>query len=219
MRRIIFIFLLFISAVSAINAQDNILKRNGEEVQAKVTDVGKTEIKYKKFSNLSGPEYVMLVSDIFMITYENGDKDVFEESTETNELSASSVESENASIPDEVTEFTESTPDDTDYALLHVYRSSFMGAAISYDLHLDDQVICRVKYKSKETIRIDKEGLYTLWARTETRTELPIDIQLGNEYYIRCSVKMGVAVGRPQLEIVDNKTGIKEFNSVKDKKK
>ncbi|MDR2146670.1 MAG: DUF2846 domain-containing protein, partial [Tannerella sp.] len=86
-----------------------------------------------------------------------------------------------------------------DCALLHIYRpGSMMGMAISYDLHLGDEVIFRVKNKSKTTIRITEEGLKTLWAKTETREELPVDIQLGHEYYIRCGLGMGAFVGRPR---------------------
>jgi hypothetical protein len=68
------------------------------------------------------------------------------------------------------------------------------------------------------TVKIDREGLITLWARTETKTELPIDIRFGNEYYIRCSISMGAFVGRPRLEQVDNKTGKLEIQSISDKK-
>jgi hypothetical protein len=106
-----------------------------------------------------------------------------------------------------------------DYALLHIYRHSGVGALMGFDLHLGDSVICRVKNKWKETVKIDKDGLHTLWARTESKTEIPIDIRFGNEYYIRCSVAMGVLVGRPKLELVDNKTGELEFRSISEKKK
>lgn len=58
---------------------DIILKRDGEEVPAKVIEVGLYEIKYKKCSNLEGPTYLIPKSDVFMITYSNGSKDVFKE--------------------------------------------------------------------------------------------------------------------------------------------
>jgi len=105
------------------------------------------------------------------------------------------------------------------YALLHVYRTGGAGALISFDLHLGDTVICRVSNNSKATVKIDKDGLNTLWARTETKTELPIDIQFGKEYYIRCHLVMGAFVGRPRLEIVDNQIGKNEFQAVAQKKK
>lgn len=104
---------------------------------------------------------------------------------------------------------------DADYALLHVYRRSGVGAFISFDLHLGDTVICRVSNKWKKTIKIRKDGLNTLWARTEVKKELPVNIKYGNEYYVRCSITMGAFVGHPKLELVDNETGKAEFQSIR----
>jgi hypothetical protein len=106
-----------------------------------------------------------------------------------------------------------------DYALLHVYRYGGTGALISYDLHLGDTLIGRVSSNWKKTIKITKDGLSTLWARTEAKAELPIDIQFGREYYVRCRVVMGAFVGRPKLELVNSQTGKMEFQSVKTKNK
>lgn len=103
----------------------------------------------------------------------------------------------------------------SDYAVLHIYRNSPIGAIINYDLYLGDSVICRVSNKWKKTIKIRKDGLNTLWAKTEAKKELPINIKIGNEYYIRCEIVMGILLGRPNLELVDNKTGRVEFQSNK----
>ena len=105
-------------------------------------------------------------------------------------------------------------PEDADYALLHIYRYSGTGMIINYDLHLGDSVICSVKNRTKLTLKIDKKGPNILWAKTETKKEIPIDIEMGKEYYIRCSVSMGIIMGRPEIEIVDNQTGKAEFNSM-----
>jgi hypothetical protein len=107
---------------------------------------------------------------------------------------------------------------DADYASLHVYRHSGGGVLINYDLHLGDTVICRVNNKWKETIKIHKDGLNTLWARTEAKAELPINIKFGNEYYIRCSLTTGFFVGHPKLELIDNTIGKMEFQSIPEKK-
>lgn len=55
---------------------DVIVLKTGEEVSAKVTEIGQDEIKYKKCDNLSGPTYSMNKSDVFMIKYSNGTKDI-----------------------------------------------------------------------------------------------------------------------------------------------
>lgn len=104
---------------------------------------------------------------------------------------------------------------DMDYALLHIYRFGGAGALVGYDIHLGDSVICRAKNKWKTTIMIKKDGYNTIWAKTESKVEVPINIQMGHEYYIRCGIKMGFAVGRPTLDLVDNRTGKPEFDSIK----
>ncbi|MEO7992659.1 MAG: hypothetical protein ABI663_24115 [Chryseolinea sp.] len=109
----------------------------------------------------------------------------------------------------------DSTLLNADYALLHIYRQDGVGVLVSYDLHLDDTVICHVSNKWRKTIKIKKEGSYMLWAKTETKEELPIDISFGHEYYIRCGLTMGVFVGRPSLNIVSNETGKDESQSIK----
>jgi hypothetical protein len=102
-----------------------------------------------------------------------------------------------------------------DYALLHVYRFSGAGALVGFDLYLGDSVICRVKNNWKKTIRIRKDGLNTLWARTEVKEELPINIKIGKEYYIRCGITMGALVGRPSIQLVSKDTGESEYRAIK----
>jgi hypothetical protein len=73
----------FISMISLIMistfsySQDVLTKKSGEDIQAKVLEVTSSEIKYKKFDNLNGPTFTILKSDILMIRYENGTKDLF----------------------------------------------------------------------------------------------------------------------------------------------
>ena len=62
-----------------LNAQDVITKRNGDDIEAKVLEVLDSEIKYKKFNFLDGPTYTEKKSEILLIRYENGSKDIFVE--------------------------------------------------------------------------------------------------------------------------------------------
>ena len=75
--------LLFIAAI-LLNicsyAQDLITTTKGEDIQAKVIEVGLNEIKYRKFDNLNGPLITLAKSDIVIIRYENGSKDIFDKS-------------------------------------------------------------------------------------------------------------------------------------------
>ena len=76
----------------ASNAQDLIIKRNGDEIKSKVMEVNLNVIKYKKFDNINGPTFEILKSDVFIIKYENGTKDVF------NTVEQTKNENENSTI-------------------------------------------------------------------------------------------------------------------------
>ncbi len=105
-----------------------------------------------------------------------------------------------------------------DYALLHVYRSGG-GALVSYNLYLGNDTLCRVKNNFAETVKVVKDGRNSLWAKTETKEEVPINIEFGKEYYIHCSIAMGFFVGRPRITIVDPVVGKKEFETILSKQK
>lgn len=60
---------------------DDILLRTGEEIKAKVLEVQEEVIKYKRCDNLNGPIYTIKKSDVFMIKYFNGTKEIIQQST------------------------------------------------------------------------------------------------------------------------------------------
>ena len=75
MKKILFIFVCTL-IIGTTSAQDIILKKNADEIPAKILKVGNTEIEYKKWNNLDGPTYTIATNDIFIIKYQNGSKDI-----------------------------------------------------------------------------------------------------------------------------------------------
>jgi hypothetical protein len=75
--RLLFLLLLFLSHYSY--SQDTIVKNNNEKIVAKIFEINATEIKFKKFNFQDGPTYIELKSNIKMIVYSNGMKEIFEE--------------------------------------------------------------------------------------------------------------------------------------------
>jgi hypothetical protein len=74
------IFTFFICSLSHVaSAQDIIIKKNGDDIKAKVLEITQTEIKYKRFDNLEGPTIIIPIKGILMITYQNGTKETFED--------------------------------------------------------------------------------------------------------------------------------------------
>lgn len=93
MKKLFFIFFLFLFEAAIVSAQDTILFNNGDETLVKVTEVKDTEIKYQLWVNLNGPTYTKKVSDIFMIKYKGGYREVYnnrQQNTEATTISKSS---------------------------------------------------------------------------------------------------------------------------------
>lgn len=84
MKKLILLCAAFAAATVSLQAQDMIVLRNAsaEEIPAKVLEVGDTHIRYRKHTNPDGPIYSLSRSEVFFIRYENGEKEVFEQ-TET----------------------------------------------------------------------------------------------------------------------------------------
>ncbi|MBC8308405.1 MAG: hypothetical protein H8E55_73205, partial [Pelagibacterales bacterium] len=49
----------------------------GDEINAKISEVGESYIKYRKFNNQDGPIYTKSKDEIFYIKYSNGEKEMF----------------------------------------------------------------------------------------------------------------------------------------------
>lgn len=95
-------------------------------------------------------------------------------------------------------------PEDAQYALLYIYRPpAFSGSIISYTTHIDTAEV-RMKNGSAYIIKILKEGPLTVWARTESKKELKLDIKFGQVYFVRCAINMGAFVGVPYLSLNSN---------------
>lgn len=78
-KTLILLFTMISILSYSVRAQDIIIKKDGTRVEAKVSEILDSEVKYKKHENLNGPIYSMQKSDIISIDYENGTKDVFSE--------------------------------------------------------------------------------------------------------------------------------------------
>ncbi|MBA3705282.1 MAG: hypothetical protein H0W84_05110 [Bacteroidetes bacterium] len=68
-----FIITLFVcSSAAKVIAQDTIIFTDGTVVSCKILQVSTDEVKYKKFDNLDGPDFIKRTSEINMIKYKGG---------------------------------------------------------------------------------------------------------------------------------------------------
>lgn len=116
MKKLFALFAMMIYALSMLGA-DIITTKNGKKLEGKVTEITSSEVKYKKASNLNGPTYSLLISDIIKIKYENGEEDVFETTVEGREVSQSGQ-----FVPSSVLSGT--TGAYTDSELLKIYETN-----------------------------------------------------------------------------------------------
>lgn len=75
--RCLLFFMLFAATVGSTFAQDVIYKTDGTREEVKIIQIGNREVQYKKFDNPDGPVYIINKENMVMITYENGDYDLF----------------------------------------------------------------------------------------------------------------------------------------------
>ena len=75
MKNAIMIF-CFLGFANLTNGQDTIFKSNNDIVIAKISEITATEIKYKRYDFQNGPAYIELKSNVKMIIYANGVKEI-----------------------------------------------------------------------------------------------------------------------------------------------
>jgi len=73
----ILLILVLLSFFFNSHSQDLITTTKGEEIKAKVKEIGESTISYYKFDNQAGPLYTKNIETIFQIKYENGTIEIF----------------------------------------------------------------------------------------------------------------------------------------------
>lgn len=81
---------LLVTCVFTSKGQDQIITKKGQEISSKVLEISLSTIRYKKFENLNGPIYNIDKNDVLVIKYQNGTKQVINESQTNQPLAKSS---------------------------------------------------------------------------------------------------------------------------------
>ena len=88
-------------------------------------------------------------------------------------------------------------------AVIYFFRTGFGGGAIKFHVH--DMEGKAVGYLGKNgdnfTITVDP-GQHQYWSRAARRNDVILNVEAGKVYYVKGTVNMGFAVGRPVLEEV-----------------
>lgn len=109
----------------------------------------------------------------------------------------------------------------SDYAMLYLYRPGAIPAMIvKFDIYMDNDIlITNLKNGDKASYKITDFGIHTFTAINQKgqRKEFSLDIKKGQEYYLRCGIDVAYPYAVAQFSHIDNITGSKEYNKIKQK--
>ena len=103
------------------------------------------------------------------------------------------------------------------YAVLNIYRPKKRGHSFaSFTINVNDSAVCKIKNNTRYTIRIYKFGATEIWARSESKSSLTMNLEMGKEYYLKCRAKSGMWAEVPDLVLMDPAQGKIEFDEAED---
>ena len=99
MRNFVVLLMFSLIGLSNVFSQDFIYKNDGTELKVIVNEITLDAIKYKNFNQPDGPIRNILKTEVFMIIYKDGTKEVFKDQTEDKRSNSNSLsKSENTTI-------------------------------------------------------------------------------------------------------------------------
>ena len=73
------LFLVFVVLASLAKAQDLIITKDSERIEAQITEISDSEVKFKRLDNMDGPVFVFSSDKVASIIFANGEVYVFQE--------------------------------------------------------------------------------------------------------------------------------------------
>lgn len=182
MKKIIITVLTSIFTITICFSQDIMTKKSGEDIQGKVLEVTSSEIKYKKFDNQDGPTYSMLKSDVLMVRYKNGTKDIFTEEKKNETVSTQS-----------------NTSGDLKANIYFIRSTGFNGSLAAFTAFIDKQLVCKLNNKKYSIHQVDPgEHIFTVqFAGKQSKDKaepISINVEAGKTYYVQMVFQTGLLV-------------------------
>jgi len=76
--KFLFLFCFIFFVTSVLKGQDTLIKRNGETIAIKLTEINPDNLKYKRFDYQDGPLFTISKEEVKLIIYQNGKKELFD---------------------------------------------------------------------------------------------------------------------------------------------
>jgi hypothetical protein len=103
-------------------------------------------------------------------------------------------------------------------ATIHFYRTnSIKGAIVTYQLYYNNALVGDITPGTIIHYTV-KPGVNKFTAKTESEEFIFINTKPSEEYFVRCSVAMGMLVGRPKFQVVSKKEGDSAIKKIEGKK-
>lgn len=92
-----------------------------------------------------------------------------------------------------------------DMALVYVFRPASMGAAVKTWAFADDQFLAVSKAKGY-SFALVQPGKRVFWAKAENTSGVEVEVEAGQTYYFKMSIKMGLGKARVKMVQIDETT-------------
>ena len=199
MRNSIIMLLLFFYTASLAFSQDILMTKSKGELKVKVLEVSQTELRYKKLDNMEGPVFILPMTDITAIQYENGVRQVFNEA-QTNVVQ-------------------------DNFGTVYFIRSTgFQGSAVAITAFVDGNFVCKLNNKKYSVHKVmPGERIFSVQfagkSAKESAEQIRINIEAGKSYYIQMILQTGLFVNNLYCqEVTENSAKMAMANCLEDTK-
>ncbi|MCF6262200.1 MAG: DUF2846 domain-containing protein [Xanthomonadales bacterium] len=97
---------------------------------------------------------------------------------------------------------------------IYIYRTSTFGAVVQPSIRINGEAVGKAVPKGFFFVDLPA-GNYKVSASTEAKRSLTLNLESGEERYVRLEVKMGVLAGHIKPVLVENAVGKEEITKTK----
>jgi len=172
----------FLISFLFVNAQDIIVKVDGTRINSKVNEISSSYVLYKKFTDLTGPDYKINIDELKIIVFENGEIESFNHLSLTKNDSLQKSETINTA---------------SEKAKVYFIRSTgFAGSLSAFTAFIDKKLVCKLNNKKYSIHEVDPgDHTFTVQfaGKSAKKRAEPISINLegGKTYYIQMIFQTG----------------------------
>jgi len=103
----------------------------------------------------------------------------------------------------------------SDKARVYLYRpKSPVGMAVIYTVFIDDRQVGIAKNGFNTIYEVSEAKEIEIWGETEKKMSLNLKVEPGNDYFVKCAVKMGALTGRPKFTLETIEKGKRSYNKL-----